>query len=163
MLTTAQRLVDTDLRRVEFLMGVDAGRWDLAEPFSVTVWPFVYTMVQAASRPNSPEQLLVRWDLENYSEQSPTGAFWDADTKSFLAPARWPKGRPGTPVATVFKVEGWAAPGRGFYHPYDRQARLNHNDWPAQNPQFIWTKDNTIVDFLHLVHRWLNCEDYLGC
>lgn len=163
MLTAAQRLVDADLRCAEFLIGVDAGKWTLAEPSSAAAWPFVYTTVEAAPRPNSPEQMLVRWDVDNYNDQSPTGAFWDAATNTFLATSRWPKGRPGSPVAAVFKVEGWAAPGRGFYHPYDRQARHNHHEWPTQNPQRIWTKDNTLIDFLHLVHRWLNCEDYLGC
>lgn len=162
-MTAAQRLADADLRRPEFLMGVDAAKWSLLEPFSVATWPFVYTWIQAAPRANAPDRLLVRWDLEGYNDQSPTGAFWDAESNTFLEPARWPKGRPGSPVAAVFKVDGWAAPGRGFYHPYDRQARAGHNEWPTQDPQRIWTKDNTIVDFLHLVHRWLNCEDYIGC
>jgi hypothetical protein len=163
VLTAAQRQIDADLRSARFLIGVDAGKWALAEEFSAAAWPAVFTTVKAAARPNSPEQMLVRWDLDGYNEQSPTGGFWDAAANNFLAPSRWPKGRPGSPVAAVFKVDGWAAPGRGFYHPYDRLARHNHHDWPAQNPQYIWTKDNTLVDFLHLVHRWLNCEDYLGC
>lgn len=161
--TAAQRLLEADLRRADFLIGVAAGKWSLTEPVAEASWPVVYTVIQAAPRTNSPDQMLVRWDVEAYGEQSPTGGFWDASAKAFVPAARWPKGRAGSPVAAVFKVEGWAAPGRGFYHPYDRQARHGHGDWPRDNPQYIWTKDNTIADFLHLVHRWLNCEDYLGC
>lgn len=161
--TAAQRLLEADLCRADFPIGVAAGKWSLAEPVTETSWPFVYTVVQAAPRSNSPEQMLVRWNLDNYGYQSPTGGFWDMAINDFVPTSRWPKGRPSSPVASVFKVSGWAAPGRGFYHPYDRLARHGHNDWPRDNPQYIWTNQNSLTDFLHLVHRWLNCEDYLGC
>jgi proteasome lid subunit RPN8/RPN11 len=46
--------------------------------------------------------------------------------------------------------------------PFDRLARHGHNDWPRDNPQFIWANQNSLTDFLHLVHRWLNCEDSLA-
>lgn len=161
--TAAQRLLESDLRRADFLIGVDAGKWSLAEPVTEAAWPVVYTNVHASLRANSPEQFLVRWDLGGYNSQSPTGAFWDAGRRDFLAPGLWPKGRAGSPVAAVFKTEGWAAPGKGFYHPFDRQALAGHHQWAEQNPHYIWTSDRTLTDFLHLVHRWLNCEDFLGC
>lgn len=161
--SAAQRLLEADLQQAAFVMGVAAGKWSLSEPVTEEAWPFVYTNVQAAARANSPAQWLVRWDLAGYTDQSPTGAFWDKGANSFVAPDKWPKGRPGSVVASVFKVDGWAAPGRGFYHPYDRQARHGHNDWPRDNPQFVWTSKDTLTDFLRLVHRWLNCDAYLGC
>ncbi|WP_449369382.1 DUF7665 family protein [Undibacterium arcticum] len=161
--STAQRLLEADLERAEFRIGVSKGQWSLAWEVSKTGWPYVYTRVQAAPRANSPEQMLVRWDVDGYGIQSPTGAFWDEEANNFLVPEKWPKGRPKSPVEGVFRVTGWAAPGRGFYHPFDRQARLNHHDWPTQNPQYVWTEQNTLTDFISLVHRWLNCEDYLGC
>lgn len=161
--SAAQRLLESDLEQAAFLLGVAAGRWSLAREVSDAAWPHVYTRVSAAPRSNSPDSMIVRWDVEGYNSQSPTGAFWDEATGGFLDPAKWPKGRPNSPVAGVFKVEGWAAPGRGFYHPYDRQARQGHNDWPTNNPQYVWSDQNTLTDFIHLVHRWLNCEDYLGC
>ena len=159
----AQRLFEDDLGRAEFLIGVAEGKWSLQQAVTEAAWPGVFTTVRAAQRPNSPADFVVRWHVAGYGQQSPTGAFWDLETNDFLPPQRRPKGRPGSPVAAVFKVESWAAPGKGFYHPYDRQARQGHDHWPTDNPQFVWTKDNTITDFLHLVHRWLNCEDYLGC
>jgi len=161
--TAAQRLLEADLQGAPFRIGTSSGKWRLAKPVDETSWPFVFTHVKAAPRPGAPDEMLVRWDLTGYGDQSPTGAFWDEGANEFLPTERWPKGRVNSTVAAVFKVAGWAAPGRGFYHPYDRQANANHNEWPAQNPQFVWGKNNTITDFLCLVHRWLNCEAYVGC
>lgn len=161
--STAQRLLEADLQRAEFRIGLSKGLWSLDREVSEAAWPYVYTWVQAAPRLNSPERLLVRWDVDGYGSQSPTGAFWDEAVNNFLALDKWPKGRPNSPVAGVFKVAGWAAPGKGFYHPFDRQARLNHHEWPTQYPQYVWTEKNTLTDFISLVHRWLNCEDYHGC
>ena len=161
--SAAQRLLEADLNGAEFQIGVSKGHWHLASEVSESIWPYVYTSIQAAPRPNSPEQLMVRWNVDGYGSQPQTGAFWDKTTNNFLAIEMWPKGRPNSIVASVFKVSGWAAPGQGFYHPFDRQARNGHNDWPIQNPQYVWTENNTLVDFISLVHRWLNCEDYHGC
>jgi hypothetical protein len=168
--TAAQRLAERDLAGVDFLAGVANGRWSLAREVTEARWPAVFTYVTTAARPNSPDRLLVRWDLDGYSAQSPTGAFWndavdqwETLSDNFLPTNKWPRGRPETVVATVFKISGWAAPGKGFYHPYDRLARQGHDAWTQANPNFIWTPDRTMVDFLALVHRWLNCEDYLGC
>jgi hypothetical protein len=161
--TAAQRLLEDDLARAPFRMGVADGKWRLEQPLSEATWPHVFTYVTAAARPGAPSELLVRWDVAGYGDHLLTGAFWDVATGTYLAPHAWPKGRPGSPVAAVFKIEGWAAPGRGFYHPYDRQAVVGHHEWPSQNPQCVWTKDKSLTDFLSLVYRWLNCEDYLGC
>ena len=161
--SAAQRLLQADLERADFLIGVAKRQWSLVRPVSEEEWPYLYTWVSAAPRAASPDQLMVRWDCDGYNAQSPTGAFWDAERKDFRPIPDWPKGRPGSTVATFFKTSGWAAPGRGFYHPYDRLAKPGHDKWPIQNPQHIWTSGNTLTDYLSLVHRWLNCEDYLGC
>lgn len=161
--SAAQRLLESDLRRPEFLIGASSDRWLLDREVTEAGWPYVWTSVKAAPRTNGPDAMLVRWDVDGYGTQSPTGAFWDEAGNGYLAPEKWPKGRANSPVSSVFKVAGWAAPGRGFYHPYDRQARHGHNDWPRDNPQYAWTRENTLTDFIRLVHRWLNCEDYLGC
>lgn len=159
----AQRLLESDLRSVAFLSGVDRGDWALARPVTVEQWPYVFTHIQAAPRPNNPDRFLVRWDMAGYNAASPSGAFWDDARNNYLTTENWPKGRPGSVVATVFRVAGWAAPGQGFYHPYDRKAMNGHVKWPTENPAFIWTAQNTLTDFISLVHRWLNCEDYCGC
>ncbi len=159
----ALRLLEEDLQKYEFRIGAERGDWMLAQPVTAESWPAVFTWIRAAQRPGSPERLLVRWDLDKYGSQLPSGAFWDEASNNYLAMPKWPRGRAGSMVETVFKTSGWAAPGQGFYHPFDRKARLNHDNWPEAHPQYIWTKDNTLADFVGLVHRWLNCEDYLGC
>lgn len=161
--SAAQRLLEGDLQRAEFQIGVSKGHWRLAREITEKDWPYVFTWVRAAPRPNGPERLLVRWNVDGYGGQSPTGSFWDEESNNFLAPGNWPKGRSDSPVAGVFKVTGWAAPGQGFYHPYDRLARAGHDNWPAQHPQYVWTEQNTLTDFINLVHRLVNCEAYLGC
>jgi hypothetical protein len=163
MQTAAQRLLELDLQSVCFRTGLVTGKWSLARRVSSDDWPYVYTWVKAAERLNGPSWLLVRWDLQGYNAQSPTGAFWDFDINDFLPTHQWPKGKSGSTVEAVFKVAGWAAPGKGFYHPFDRQAMHGHTTWPEQNPQFLWNETNTFGDFLVLVHRWLNSEAYLGC
>jgi hypothetical protein len=160
--TAAQRLLIEDLQRADFRIGASKQHWRLAQEISEGDWPFVYTWIEAAPRSNSPDRFLVRWNVEGYGAQPTTGAFWNMDINNFLQPGQWPKGRPGSVVESVFKVAGWVAPGQGFYHPYDRQARNGH-DWQTTNPKFLWTEQNTLTDFISLVHRWLNCEDYYGC
>jgi len=162
--SSAQRLLEADFARPEFLIGMANGHWEFAAPVSELDWPVVFTWVKAAPREKGPEGFVVRWDVAGYNEQRPTGAFWDEAKKTFLDPGAWPKGQPGSVVEAVFKVAGWAAPGRGFYHPYDRLAWAGHEaQWTQANPRYLWTKESVLTDFITLVHRWLNCESYIGC
>lgn len=162
--SSAQRLLESDLRQPEFLVGEANEHWELARPVSEAEWPAVFTWVKGAPREKSPSRWLVRWDVTGYNAQRPTGAFWDESKTAFLDPGAWPKGEPGSVVEAVFKTAGWAAPGKGFYHPYDRLAWAGHEaKWTAENPTYLWTKDSVLTDFLVLVHRWLNCDAYRGC
>jgi hypothetical protein len=157
MSTNAQRLLEAELSGGRFRAGVARGQWSLATPAPSLTWPYVDTWITAAPRPNSPDRWLVRWDVDNYGSQANTGALWDPGTGAFLVPEKWPKGRPGSTVAAVFKTSGWAAPGRGLYHHYDRLAIPGH-PWTKD----VWTPHVTLTDFITLVYRWLNCGDYLG-
>ena len=159
--SSAQRLLEADLQRADFLIGVDKGHWSLAQPVRESDWPRVFTWVRAAPRPNGPEQWLVRWDVAGYNEQSPTGAFWDA-AAALLPGALWPKAMADSVAAKVFRIDGWKLSGQAFYHPYDRLARQDHRQWPEQHARYVWTNANVLTDFIVLVHRWLNCEAYLG-
>lgn len=161
---SAQRLLEADLARAEFRIGVANGLWELAAPVTEADWPAVFTWIKSAPREKGPARWLVRWDVGDYNAQRPTGAFWDEPRKTYLDPGAWPKGVPGSVVEAVFKVAGWAAPGRGFYHPYDRLAWAGHETkWAQENPRCLWTKDSVLTDFITLVHRLLTCEAYLGC
>jgi len=161
--TSAQRLLEADLNRPEFRTGVEKCQWALAEPVSEASWPFVYTWITAASRGKGAARWLVRWDVAKYNAQRPTGGFWDPEKKDFLAGSAWPKCQAGSVGAAVFKVEGWAAPGKGFYHPYDRLAWAGHEtQWTTAHPQSLWSEQNTLTDFITIVHWCLNNEAYLG-
>lgn len=159
MSTNAQRLLDADLSGAAFRAGILRGDWACCAPIKDTAWPFLFTYVTAASRPNSPEQWLVRWDTTNYGVGPITGGFWDEQDNAFLTKVKWPKARLGSVVASVFKTDGWAAPGQGFYHPWDRTALSGHV-WT--DPVWAWKPEVTIVEYNALFHRWLNSEDYLG-
>lgn len=159
MTCAAQRLLLVDLVSAEFRAGEVRGDWKLTSPMSGLPWPYVFTEVSAAPRPNSPERWLVRWDATGYGSGPITGGFWDATTGAFLSKDKWPKGRPGSVVASVFKTDGWAAPGAGFYHPLDRQALAGH---PWTDSRYTWNTSVTIATYVALFNRWLHCEDYHG-
>lgn len=161
MSSTAQRLLDADLAGAQFRAGEVRGDWSLAGSIEELQWPYVFTEIAAADRPNSQQRWLVRWDATGYGSGPITGAFWDAAAAAFLASHKWPTGKVGTTVASVFKTQGWAAPGQGFYHPWDRTA-LNGHQQQWSDPRWLWTTKVTIADYVALFHRWLNSEDYLG-
>lgn len=159
MSTNAQRLLEEDLAGAAFRAGLLRGGWALGGTTADIAWPHLFTYVVAAPRPNSPEQWLVRWDATNYGSGPITGGFWDAQANTFLAKEKWPKARSGSVVASVFKTEGWAAPGQGFYHPWDRTALAGH---PWTDPVWAWRPEVTIAEYNAQFHRWLTSEDYLG-
>lgn len=159
MSTNAQRLLEADLAGAAFRAGELRGDWALDGTVADLTWPYLFTHVTAAPRPNSPERWLVRWDTTNYGNGPITGGFWDTLTNAFLAKEKWPKARAGSVVAAVFKIDGWAAPGQGFYHPWDRTALAGHT-WT--DPRWAWRLDVTVADYNAQFHRWLTSEDYLG-
>jgi hypothetical protein len=157
--SNAQRLLEADLAGAAFRAGELRGDWSLVGSVAEISWPHVFTRVRAAPRPNGPEHWLVRWDATNYGSGPITGGFWDAQANSFLAADKWPKGRAGSVVATVFKTSGWAAPAQGFYHPWDRTALAGH---PWSDSRWAWSLNVTIAEYNAQFHRWLSSEDYLG-
>lgn len=159
MSTTAQRLLASDLKSPAFRVGELRGDWKLIESPAGPTWPYVFTEIAAAPRQNSPLAWLVRWDAEGYGSQPMTGAFWDTESNTYLAKEKWPKGRMGSVVASVFKIGGWAAPGEGFYHPWDRRALHGH---PWADARFAWNSNVTIAEYVAQFHRWLTCGDYVG-
>jgi hypothetical protein len=158
-----QRLFNADLQSAEFRMGVDKGQWGMPEEGLVPAdfkWPQTVLWVAAPARPNAPARFYLILDLAGYRVPSPTGTFWDPETKGALELSKRPKGRPNSRVAMVFRTN-WMN-GSAFYHPYDRIASQGHAEWPSQEPEHVWTSDHTIVDFLQEIFALLNSEDYVG-
>jgi hypothetical protein len=165
MLPPDQRLLEADLQSAEFRIGVVNGYWGQAEPGVLTdgaAWPKVFFWMKAAPRPNAPERYYVELDLSGYRSVAPTGPFWDPTKKIKLELAKWPKGKPNSRVAMVFRTNGFSAAGNAFYHPYDRAATRDHAQWATQIPHRVWTSSHTIVDYLAEFHALLNCGDYVG-
>lgn len=158
-----QRAFEADVDDADFQIGVVKGMWGLAEvslgPDGMT-WPKVLLWVASAARPNLPDRYYLLLDLENYRMVAPTGPFWDVTRRQPLPAEQWPKGKPGSRVAKVFRTD-WKKC-TALYHPYDRTANHDHTQWKTEQPHLIWDSQHTIVDYLNEVHGLLNCGDYTG-
>jgi hypothetical protein len=160
-----QRLFEADLQSAEFRMGVLDRRWGEAELEAMpagAAWPKRFFWIAAAKRDGAPERFYLALDLSGYRSVAPTGPFWDPVKKATLELAKWPKGRPNSGVASVFKTSAFTGAGNALYHPYDRVGSHNHGQWPAQMPQRVWTDKHTIADYLSEMYSLLNSGDYIG-
>lgn len=160
-----QRLFEEDVQSAPYRIGEAKSRWGRAESHGLpngAGWPKAFFWMAAAPRPNAPDRFYVALDLTGYRSVAPTGGFWDPDKKAPLEIAKWPKGKPGTRFAMVFRTSGFNGAGRAFYHPYDRVATEGHGEWPKQQPHLIWTSSRTIVDYLEEFQSLLMTGDYVG-
>ena len=162
-----QRLFEADLLLAEYRAGVAKGLWARAEANVLpegdgAKWPNAYFWMAAARRPGAPDRCYVALNLRGYNAAPPTGPFWDPLKKQPLEITKWPKGKSGSRFALVFRTSGFCAPGRAFYHPYDRAPVQDHPQWPTEQPHLVWTDSHTIVDYLEEFQSLLTCGDYLG-
>ena len=158
-----KRLFEEDLASVEFRSGAAKGMWGVTPPDMVPsdlVWPKRILWILAAPRENAPKRFHMYLDADGYRSVPPTGTFWDPSTGSVLEVAKRPKGKKGSRVEKVFRID-WQK-GSAFYHPYDRVAAHGHTNWAQEQPHLVWTSEHTIVDFLEEFYSLLNSEDYVG-
>jgi len=158
-----QRLFVVDLDSAEFRAGALKGYWGLAGAEVLPAqpeWPVRILWVQAAARAGAPARFFLYFDLEGYRIASPTGTFWDLNTREALVAEKRPKGKKDSRCAKVFRTD-WEG-GRAFYHPYDRVAAKGHPNWTTEQPSLIWDSNHTIVDYLEEAHSLLNSGEYLG-
>lgn len=157
-----QRAFEADTEDADFQIGVAKGMWGLADATQLPeglVWPKAVLWVAAAQRENAPQRFYLALDLDNYRAVAPTGSFWGIDTKAALPTAKWPKGKPGSRVAKVFRTD-WKE--NALYHPYDRVAADSHAQWKSEQPHLIWDCQHTIVNYLTEIRGLLNSGDYIG-
>lgn len=160
-----QRLFEMHLRLPEYLDGVAKGLWGQVGSDDLpggTAWPNVYFWMAAAPREGAPDRYYVALNLQGYGNQSPTGPFWDPTTKKSLEISKWPKGKPNSRFAMVFRTDGFEFAGKAFYHPYDRSPASDHPKWKTEQPHLVWTSAHTIVDYLEEFQSLLMSGDYLG-
>ena len=158
-----KRLFEEDLASVEFRSGAAKGMWGVTPPDMVPsdlVWPKWILWISAAPRENAPKRFHICLDADGYRSVPPTGTFWDPSTGSVLDVAKRPKGKKGSRVEKVFRID-WEN-GSAFYHPYDRVAAHGHTNWAQEQPHLVWTSEHTIVDFLEEFYSLLNSGDYVG-
>jgi hypothetical protein len=165
MSSPEQRLFESDLQSASFRIGLTKGLWGLAEDEAMpqgAMWPKAYLWMAAVPRQNSPDRFYVELDLTGYRSVPPTGPFWDSLKRQRLEHAKWPKGKPGSRFAQIFRLSGFTGAGTAFYHPYDRVGSANHTSWPREQPHLIWTERRTIVDYLEEFQSLFTTGDYIG-
>lgn len=161
-----QRAVRDHLRGGRFCSGVADGRWRLVHEVGPEVgvetlvgWPFVVVAVSAATRPNSPTEFAIRFDLNDYPNQAPTGGIWDVDADVSLAADRRPKGED---IAQLFRTDGWTGGATAMYAPWDRLGLQTHPEWAQNYPQYAWNPGRELTFILENVHARLTSDEYLG-
>jgi hypothetical protein len=165
MLPPDHRLFETDLQSAEYRNGVTKGLWGEAEPDARpdgAAWPNVYIWMAAAPRSGAPDRYYIALNLSGYRNAPPTGPLWDPVKKQTIELSKWPKGKPNSRFAQVFRTDGFSFAGRALYHPYDRSPLSDHPNWPAEQPHLVWTSTHTIVNYLEEFQSLLTSGDYVG-
>lgn len=165
MLPPDQRLFESDLMSAAYRNGAMKGFWGAAGADALPVgaaWPSAYFWMAAAPRTGAPDRYYVALNLSGYRNVPPTGPFWDPVKKQTLELGKWPKGKPNSRFALVFRTNGFSFAGRAFYHPYDRSPLSDHPNWPTELPHLVWTSSHTIVDYLEEFQSLLTSGDYVG-
>jgi hypothetical protein len=164
-MTPDQKLFAMDLEDARFRTGVLAGRWGVAEaavlPEGMS-WPHMCFWLQAAERQGAPDRYYIMIDVDGYRSVSPTGSFWDSVGKTMLGASKYPKGKPGSRFAKVFRTDWQPGLSKAFYHPYDRFTLSSHTDWTSTMAHLAWTERNTITDYLDEFQLLLTGDDYVG-
>jgi len=163
-MSPAEKLFSVDLASAAYQSGAAAGRWGVAD-YSLlpkeTGWPKACFWLKAAVRCGAPDRYYIMIDVTGYRSESPTGSFWDPTNKTMLAAAKYPKGKPGSRFAQVFRTDWGPGVSKAFYHYFDRFTLSSHPDW-RNSPHLLWTERHTIVDYLDEFQTLLMGDDYLG-
>lgn len=137
-----------------FQSGVARGHWRLV---SIN-WPVVIIAISAASRPNAPDEYVLRFDLTNYPKAPPTALPWNVEKNCRLDTRDRPSGK--IRVSKAFRTD-WKN-GDALYLPCDRLAIDGHDGWKNKHPEMIWNPDRDITQYLRIVHELLTSRDYTG-
>ena len=119
-------------------------------------WPHALIAVRAATRPGSPREFVLRFDLAGYPVQAPAATLWDTETNSVLPEAARPK---GGRAQNIFRAV-WG--GEGLYAPYDRIALNHYPDWRNKHSGTAWHPGRTLAWELRILRDLLNGDDYTG-
>jgi hypothetical protein len=148
-----ERVLRAHLAGGEFRLGVAEKRWRL---ISLTR-PYVMIAVSAAVRDGAPDEYVFRFEFSNYPHEALTACPWDLDAKNIPLPTKWPGG--------VDRVEKAFNPGwrqDALYLPCDRIARMAHDQWVTEHPEYLWSADKEITFYLEIIYDYLHSRHYTG-
>ncbi|HWZ95353.1 MAG TPA: hypothetical protein VNW30_09180 [Opitutaceae bacterium] len=144
-------LFNKHLGEAPFLAGADEGRWGLLDGEELNDWPYCKLWIKCDPAFYPSGMLVLRFHLDNYPASAPTAQPWQPLTNAPLGAGEWPKGAGN--VSKVFNP-GWNA--SALYAPCDRLAMVGHDAWKQVFPQWWWTPEYTIVQYLTFIYRVLN-------
>ncbi len=148
-----ERAFRRDIAAGRFQAYADMGAWQVV----VDSWPNPVIAVAAAPRTGAPDEVALRFTLDNYPALAPTAQPWDVGRDAPLARCLWPT---GGRVGMAFNPN-WNN-GTALYIPCDRLAIAGHDLWRQQHPAYLWDATKDIVDYLKVVHDLLHSSDYTG-
>jgi len=139
----------TDSNNADFQIGIDEGKWGI-EDFDpqFPYWPTVFIWIQSAVKENGQGKYYFKFDLTDYPEKAPTACFWNITENKVLPFELRPTGNEFVKAAFHSTFYG----GNCLYIPCDRNAIVNHPDWPVKYPSLCWRSTFTIVHYLNYVH-----------
>ena len=145
------------LTEAPFQLGIDKGRWEIADMDNFPAWPYVIIRIYARPKESGPSYYSFRFDLTGYPSSAPNACVWDEDKSEILENSRWPKG--SMYVSKVFNP-AWRRD--ALYSPCDRHAIPGHDGWRVDFPEYYWRPEFTIVKYLQFIYGLLNSDDYEG-
>ncbi len=148
-----ERILRAHLAGGEFRLGVADGRWRLIS----LKRPYLWLAVRAEARPAAPEEYTFRFDFTNYPHDALTACPWDLGANTAAPSAQWPGGVGR--VGLAFNP-GWRQD--ALYLPCDRIARIGHDAWLTENPEYLWSADKDITFYLDIIYDYLHSGQYTG-
>jgi hypothetical protein len=149
-----ERAFRRHLSAARFQSGVDRGDWRLVK--DDWTWPHPIIAVAAAPRPDSPDELALRFTVDGYPALAPTAAPWHSRRDEPLPRELWPTGGRVSPAFNPsWRVDA-------VYIPCDRLAIAGHDPWLQQHTAYLWDAGKDIVDYLRVIYDLLHSPGYTG-
>lgn len=136
-----------------FRLGVAEGKWRIISMKR----PFALLAVSSAERQGAPDEYVFRFDFTNYPNDALTACPWDQETDTSLPAPKWPG---GTERVSLAFNPGWRAD--AIYLPCDRIARVSHDQWAIDHPEYLWSADKEITFYLEIIYDYLHSRYYTG-
>ena len=146
-----QLALEEDIHALPFRVGARKGKW----AFKGIRFPFALFYVAARTVPVGPTGFLLRAECSGYAGTAPTSQLWHGGADAPLSVDQRPRNAAG--VMEAFKE--WQP---CLYHPVDRIALAQHENWRREYPDKIWPAGADITFLLETVYDLLHSSEYVG-